>query len=194
MSRHEPGRDASGGPGAPVVRRGVRRRTVVVAPLAVVVTAAAAACTGRSDPPAPTAGPSPTPVDPDDALRAAAAAREQGLLQAYDAVLTGLPQLAARLDPLRAHHREHLRALQGPDASPSPSAAAPSAAPPTASPAAAAPASVPASADAALRSLVTAERTAGGQHADDCLAASRGLAGLLGALSASELTHAAALA
>ena len=203
MSRRESGRDGPGGPRAEVVgadvtgatgasvRRGLTgpgtsRRAVVVAPLAVVVAGAAAACTGSSDRPAPSAGasPSPTPVDPDDALRAAAAGREQWLLQAYDAVLAGLPELAPRLGPLRAHHVEHLRALQQPDASPSPSASA-SPAPPVAA---------PTTAEAALRSLVAAERTAGAQHGADCLAASRGLAGLLGALSASELTHAAALA
>lgn len=130
------------------------------------------------------APPAPEPVDPDDALRAAAAGRERELLLAYDGVLAAQPTLAGRLQPLREHHAEHLAALVGPspttEVSPSPSA------PPT----------VAAQDDpaAALRTLVTAERAAGAAHAQDCLAASRKLAAVLASLSASELSHPVALA
>lgn len=123
------------------------------------------------------AGPPPTP-DPDDLLRAAAVDRERSLLQEYDAVLLVLPSLAARLMPLRAQHAEHLLALTGP-ASPS---AAPSATPAPQVP-------PPATAAAALAGLVAAERAAGDAHGAAALEASRDLAGLLAALSASEHSH-----
>jgi hypothetical protein len=118
----------------------------------------------------------------------AAAARELALLARYDAVLAARPGLSARLRPLRGHHAEHLAALRDPSASPSPTGAAPSpsAAPPT----------VPLPADdaAALAALTAAERETGQAHGRDCLAASRPLAAVLGSLSASELSHAVALA
>ncbi len=125
----------------------------------------------------------PVPVDPDDALRAAAAERERALLARYDAVLAAEPELSARLLPLRGHHAEHLLALVGPPASgrPSPTTGPPAAVPP------------PAGAAAALRDLVAAERAAGAAHATDCLTASRSLASVLASLSASELSHPVAL-
>lgn len=146
-----------------------------------VVLPAALLLAGCTDGPPPT----PEPVDPDDALREAAAGRERALLAAYDATLTAHPSLAVRLTPLRAHHAEHLAALTGP----LPSSASPSVSP-SAPPATAAPAT-PA---AALQSLAAAERAAGAAHAQDCLAASRPLAAVLASLSASELSHPVALA
>jgi hypothetical protein len=138
-----------------------------------------AACSG--DGPAPR----PAPVDPDDALRAAAAERERALLREYDAVLTARPGLAARLVPVRGHHAEHLEALVGPPPTASPSPSATAAVPPAVPP--------PADDAAALARLVAAERAAGDAHAADCLAASRTLAPVLASLSASELSHPVAL-
>jgi hypothetical protein len=133
--------------------------------------------------------PRPEPVDPDDALRSAAAERERALLREYDAVLAARPALAPRLTAVRAHHAEHLEALLGPPPSPS---ASPSASP---APTGAVPPTVPPADDAsALARLVAAERAAGDAHAADCLAASRSLAPVLASLSASELSHPVALA
>ena len=130
--------------------------------------------------------PRPAPVDPDDALRSAAAERERALLREYDAVLAARPGLAPRLVPVRGHHAEHLQALLGP----------PETASPDPSPTGSGPAAVPPPADdaAALARLVAAERAAGDAHAADCLAASRTLAPVLASLSASELSHQVALA
>lgn len=155
--------------------------------------AALAGCTADRKPdgaPAPTTSP-----DPDDALREAAAERERGLLREYDATLAALPALAPRLAPLRAHHDEHLAALLGPAASAEPSTGATPGARATAGPAPS-PTAVPPPADAraALARLVAAERAAAAAHAQDCLTASRALAGVLAALSASELSHPVALA
>ena len=164
-----------------LTRRTLTRHTLTRrALLALTPAVLLAGCT--SDPPAP------EPVDPDDALRDAAAARERALLREYDAVLLAVPDLSARLLPLRGHHAEHLLALVGPPPSTSPSAAPVG----TAGPAPAVP--PPADAATALTALVLAERAAGTAHADDCLTAgSRALAGLLASLSASELSHPVAL-
>ena len=139
----------------------------------------AAACS--ADEPAPR----PEPVDPDDALRSAAAERERALLREYDAALAARPGLAPRLVPVRGHHAEHLEALLGPvptgSPSPTPTAAVPPAVPP------------PADDAAALARLVEAERAAATAHAADCLTASRSLAPVLASLSAGELSHPVAL-
>ena len=171
---------------------GPSRRRLLVLGSAAVTASALAACTGDAEPPpasAPSPSPAAVPVDPDVALRAAAAARELALLARYDAVLAARPGLSARLQPLRGHHAQHLAALRDPAASPSPTGAAPS-------PSAAAPPAVPVPADdaAALAALTAAERETGQAHGRDCLAASRPLAAVLGSLSASELSHAVALA
>lgn len=122
----------------------------------------------------------PARVDPDDALRSAAAERERALLREYDAVLAARPGLAPRLGPVRGQHAEHLAALVGPGPSAT-ATAVPSAVPP------------PADDAAALARLAAAERAAGDAHAADCLAASRALAPVLASLSASELSHLVAL-
>jgi len=154
---------------------GPTRRAVLAGPALLLATA----CT--ADGPAPR----PAPVDPDDALRRAAAERERALLRDYDAVLAARPGLAPRLVPVRGQHAEHLGALLGPPASASPSP----------SPTAAVPPAVPPPADdaTALARLVDAERAAGNAHAADCLTASRALAPVLASLSASELSHPVAL-
>ncbi len=145
--------------------------------------------TGCSAAPTPPAPP-PPPVDPDLALRAAAAVREQVLLRAYDAALLAAPSLTSRLTPLRAEHAEHLAAL----AERSRASAAPAVSP-TAPPAPAPSPAVPVpDSRTVLAGLVRAERTAATGHAADVAAASRALAGLLAALSASEASHPVALA
>jgi len=164
---------------------GPTRRAVLVGGPALLLAAACAA-----DEPAPR----PPPVDPDDALRSAAAERERVLLREYDAVLAARPGLAPRLVPVRDHHAEHLEALRGP----APAASAQPSAQPSVQPSVqpSAPAALPpAPADdaAALARLVAAERAAGGAHAQDCLVASRALAPVLASLSASELSHPVAL-
>ena len=134
--------------------------------------------------------PGPTPVDPDDALRAAASDRERVLLRAYDAALLAAPALTARLSALRAEHVEHLAALTGPPvpggpvtATPTGSPAPPSPAPPAAAPPSAAP---PAS---VLAGLVRAEQAAAAGHLGGFGGASRPLAALLAVLAASEASH-----
>lgn len=128
-----------------------------------------AACT--SSEPAPVR---PVPVDPDVALRAAAVARERGLLAAYDAALQQDPGRAERLAPLRAEHAAHLAALGEQEA------------PSTVSPA---PAPTPLGGD-----LATAERAAAAAHAEATAAASPALAAVLAQLAASEASHPVALA
>ncbi len=137
------------------------------------------ACTER-------AAPAPAPIDPDVALREAAVARERSLLQAYDAVLLVLPALGERLLPVRAEHVAHLTALTGPAPADTPSASASAGSGPAAVP-------LPQTAAAALASLVQAERATATAHAGDVPAASRPLAALLAALSASEASHAVVL-
>ena len=151
-----------------------RRAVLTAAPALLVV-----ACTA-DEPPA-----RPAPVDPDDALRSAAAQRERALLQEYDAVLAARPGLAPRLLPVRGHHAEHLEALHGPPPTGSPSPSATAAVPPAVPP--------PADDAAALARLAAAERAAGDAHAADCLTASVRLAPVLASLSASELSHPVAL-
>ena len=161
-----------------------RRAVLAGAPLLLLTAVSTAACTS------PEPAPRPEPVDPDDALRSAAAERERALLREYDAVLAARPALAPRLTAVRAHHAEHLEALLGPSPSPSAGPA------PASAVASAVPSSPPAPADdaSALARLVAAERAAGDAHAADCLAASRSLAPVLASLSASELSHPVALA
>lgn len=146
---------------------------------ALLLAAAGAALAGCTDGAAPVPAP-PAPVDPDVALREAAVARERALLRSYDAVLLALPSLAQRLLPVREEHAAHLDALTGPQpaAGPSPSAAPGAPAVPP-----------PATAAAALAGLAAAEAQASTAHARDVPAASRGLAGLLASLAASEASH-----
>ncbi len=132
--------------------------------LTAVAAGTAAGCTGRPRP-----SERPAAVDPDVALRAAAVARERGLLAAYDAALQAAPDRAARLAPLRAEHAAHLAALGE-----------------TGSAAAAVP--------APAGTLPAVERAAAQEHARDTAAASPQLAALLAQLAASEASHPVALA
>jgi hypothetical protein len=121
--------------------------------------AGAAGCTSNK------ATPAPKPVDPDIVLRAAAVAREQTLLRAYDDALAAHPALATRLSPLRADHVTHLAALQAPNA--------------TATPA-------PLPAGTLLPQL---EKVTAAAHAAAALLASRELAPVLASLAACESSH-----
>ena len=139
-----------------------------------------AACTGTSAPPAP------LPLDPDVALRAAALARERGLLALYDRALADPAlladgALAARLAALRADHAVHLTALElpvTPDASPTPTRT------PTTAPA------EPVTVD----DLAAAERVAAANGLRALVGASRELAVVLASVCACEATHAEVLA
>ena len=145
-----------------------RRRVLQAAVLAPVVTSLASACTSH--------GSRPEPVDPDVALRAAAVAREQSLLDLYTAAEGSSPALAAQLALVRAEHEQHLAALGAP--SPGPSASSGTAR------TLAAP--LP-------RTLAAAERAAAQAHAAGALLASRPLAAVLASLAASEASHPVAL-
>ncbi|RKS77391.1 hypothetical protein CLV35_1077 [Motilibacter peucedani] len=144
--------------------------------------AALAGCTGRSAPPRPT----PAPVDPDEALREAARTREAGLVAAHEAAVAARPELAARLAPLLAHHREHLAALGG-TSSPAPTGSAPAGAG-----ASTAPGTRP-SAATALARLRAAEAAAGTAALRTLPAASPRLRPLLASVGACEAAHAALL-
>jgi hypothetical protein len=130
----------------------------------------ATACTSR--------GPStPAVVSRDDVLRQRAASREEALLQLYNRVLAHFPALAAELQPLRAHHEEHRRAL-GVTATVT-ALATPALAGRT-----------PAEARARLAAM---ERGVAADHGHGAVLATRDLAPLLASLSASEASHAAVL-
>lgn len=137
-----------------------------------------AACTRRSSEPDPAPAPSPA-VDQDAALRAAAVAREQALVQAYDRALAAAPGAAALLAPLRAEHAQHLAALGAPAPSGGPT--------PRRGP------SGRAADPAARAALAGAERRAAAEHGRDALASSRELAVVLATLGASEASHVVAL-
>jgi hypothetical protein len=130
-----------------------------------------------------TSGPArPARVDPDDALRAAAVAREQALLEQYAAAVGASPAVAAQLAAVRAEHEQHLVALGVPAAGSSPPSPSPS--------------PLPTAAGSAVPSpsrLAAAERTAAASHAAAALVASPSLAPLLASLAASEASHPVAL-
>jgi hypothetical protein len=139
-----------------------RRRLLQAALLSPV----AAACTTKRDK-------DDGPVDPDVAIRAAAVAREERLLDLYSAAAPGV---AGTLASIRAEHEAHLDALRPRSASPSASTGSPR--------------SLPA---VALPALVRAERAAAAEHAAAALTASRPLAALLASLAGSEASHAVVL-
>jgi hypothetical protein len=142
-----------------------RRRLLQAALLSPV----AAACTTKRDK-------DDGPVDPDVAIRAAAVAREERLLDLYSAAAPSTPGVAGTLASIRAEHEAHLAALRPRPASPSASTGSPR--------------SLPA---VAPRALVHAERAAAAEHAAAALTASRPLAALLASLAGSEASHAVVL-
>lgn len=127
-----------------------------------------AACTSRPRP--------PHPVDPDDALVAAAVLRELALLAGYDAAAAAAPTLRARLAPLRADHLVHLTALGGIEPTPGPAPVAGTRPPAQ-----------------VLQQLRIQEHTAAVAHAEACVKASRTLAATLASLAACESSHGAVL-
>lgn len=130
------------------------RRTVLVAG----ALSFAAACRTKAAPQA---------VDPDVALRSAALAREQALLDAYGSVVAAHPALASRLQPLASDKAAHVAALGSP---------------------------VPGTSTVTtLAALKVLERTAATEHGRAVLTASRSLAPLLASLSASSSCALAAL-
>ncbi|HUR14967.1 MAG TPA: hypothetical protein VM097_10810 [Mycobacteriales bacterium] len=142
------------------------RRQALAASAVLLAAATATACT--SDEP-----PGPPARTPDDALREAAVAREQALVDAYTAALQAHPQDAPRLAHLLGDHSAHLARLGpvvGASASPRPPARALS-----------------------LRALASRERAAAAAHGAAALTASRELASLLASLAACEASHAAVL-
>lgn len=138
---------------------------------------ALSACTSPADK-------TPEPVDPDVALLAAAVAREQALLLAYDDALLAHPSLAGLLAPLREEHQQHLDRLQPPSPSATPTTPTPTTPTPDAS--ATPDLTRPAPDRAALAGL---ERAASTAHGAAAVTASRRLAPVLASLSASEASH-----
>jgi hypothetical protein len=114
--------------------------------------------------------PRPAPVDPDAPVLAAAIAREQALLLAYDGAIAAHPRLANLLGPLRADHAEHLARL-APAAAGTP------------------PASAPRGSGDPRRALAALERATSAAHGAAALTASRVLAPVLASLSACEASH-----
>jgi hypothetical protein len=122
---------------------------------------------------------------PDVAILTAAIAAEEDLVALYEAVRTTHAELARRLDPLLAHHRDHLSVLRlhyrpgtvatSPAPLPRPRPTAPS---------------EPAQALAALR---TAERQAAGDRVRDVERVGAGLAQLFASIGACESGHLVAL-
>ena len=130
------------------------------------------ACSSGAAPTESTAAPSPATVS------SAVAAQERELVALYDAVIAAHPELASALQVIADQHREHAVALEdGGD----------EAATASVSPA-------PAEAQAALATLIAAERRAMRQRVDACVEADApGLARTLAYIAASEGSHVAAL-
>jgi hypothetical protein len=103
------------------------------------------------------------------------------LLVRYEATIAALPELAARLTPLRDAHREHLRALAreiGPNLdSPAPAASG------------SVTAAAPTDAGAALAALRDAEKAGSAAARAACLAGPSYRAALLGSLTAARASH-----
>lgn len=137
-------------------------------------------------------------IDPDVAIREAAAQAERGLLAAYTATATRHPDLAARLAASAAHHAEHLAALAGATATPEATSTTTSAALATATATptprdTGAAAAIPDDPLAAIAALAVAEREAAANRLDDLEGASPALARLLASVGAAEAAHAALL-
>jgi hypothetical protein len=103
-------------------------------------------------------------------------ASEQDLIDRYDCVIAAFPALGTPLAALRDQHRQHAAALSG------------------ASPGSSASVTAPASEQAALHMLITAEREAMHQRIAACMAAQDpALARTLAFIAASEGSHVPAL-
>lgn len=159
------------------------RRAVLAGATAALAAPLLSACTE--------AGGREAPRLPDDVVAADRAAyRERRLVAAYDAALLLAPQLTDRLAPLRADHAAHLDALGVPEA-PAPTAAAPTT---SASPAPVTAPPLPPEPGALLAALADLERRTATVHGSAAVLGGRGVGAVLAALSASEASHAEALA
>jgi hypothetical protein len=157
----------------PPARRVIGRRGVLVT---LAAGALVAGCRDR----APAELPAPTATAADPRL-AAALAREDDLVAAYDAAVAAAPRIADALRQLRDDHARHRAALLAAGAT---RAARSSTPPPTGT------SSPPAKrAAAVLDGLLSAERGAAAAHASACVTAPRRLAPLLGSLAACEHAH-----
>jgi hypothetical protein len=124
---------------------------------------------------------------PDVAVLTGAIRSEQALVALYGAVLSAHPDLATRLNPMLAHHREHLTVLRHyyipatGEKTPSPT--------PTPAPRLTAPAGRP----EALAAIRDAERQAAADRTADCPRITAGVAQIFAAIGACEAGHAALL-
>lgn len=123
--------------------------------------------------------------DADSHVRWSAVRAERRLLASYNATIDQHPDLAERLNPIIAHHEEHLAAVLADGPLP---IAADGLSKPTAG-------DVPQNQQKALAAISETENTTSDQHAQGCVsAAGRTLAALLASMAASEAGHSAALA
>jgi hypothetical protein len=170
-----------------------RRRALVLGLSTALVASAGCSSQSAADP-EPSDRPS---VDPDLAIRAAAAQAERGLLAAYTATLARHPDLSQPLAAPSAHHAEHLAALAAATASPEATTTSRTApVTPTATPAPSDTGAAAAIADdplTATAALAAAEREAAAGRLDDLDRASPALARLLASVGAAEAAHAALL-
>ena len=157
--------------------RSMTRREGLIALALLAPVGLIAACSGSTEPP-PGSATAPTP--PTD-LATDVAAEESALIATYEAVLTAAPGLSdeaiALLTLIRDQHVQHRDALGGAAESQTPSKG-PS----------------PATADAAVKDLIAAEREAARSRIRACVAADDAdLARLLTFIGASEASHVPAL-
>jgi hypothetical protein len=156
---------------------------------------------------------SPSPWHPAPDVLLPLLANTIKLADRYDATLTALPSLTARLTPLRDDHRAHVVALArelgldendplasvAPGATVEPSASAtgqhqdPTQNPSQGVPVASSIASAPADPAAAIAELIAAEKSAQPQAVSACLAAPSYRAALLGSIAACRASHLTAL-
>ncbi|HEX2312525.1 MAG TPA: hypothetical protein VHJ17_02260 [Thermomonospora sp.] len=134
-------------------------------------------CSSGEGPPAPR-------PSPDVAVLVAAMTAERGLIAVYEAVLREHAGLAERLNPMLAHHREHLAVL-GRHHVPGST--------PEVTPAPVVPPAVPKESSQALELLRDAERRAAAARAEDVRRVAPAMAQLLASIGAGEAWHAAVL-
>lgn len=133
----------------------------------------------------------PRSDDRDLAIVRRAIKAEETLLRRYADARRLHPDLAARLDPITAQHREHRAALRRRLGTATEGAAGtPTPTPPTAS----VPPPIPDAPDLAIAALEADEEAAARARVDDLRRASASLAQLLASVGASEASHVVALA
>ena len=143
--------------------------------------------------------PTPSSVTPSSVAHVVAA--ELALLAAYDAAAVAHPGYAAPLAVLRAHHLQHLHALDPTVPTPSPTPTAASSTPaspaisgsPPVSSATASPVTSPPTAAETMAALATLERDAASARLDDAAKSTGSLARLIACIGGCEATHVVAL-